>query len=815
MRAKDWTDGRHAYLLPAVLYLVVTLALTWPAAVSLTSHLVAPVGPGDPYLNLWVLGWDLRILFSDPIAFLDGRVFDAPIFHPAKQTLAYSDHLLPQALLVAPLYALSGQNVVLCYNVLLLGSLWASALAMYAFVRSVTGQTAGALLAGLVWGFWPYHFSHLIHLAMQGTYVLPLAFLFLHRLMAGRRWRDAIGLGVTAGANATVSVYYGVIGAVGLAVAALALLVGIGARRRGALVGRVLVAGVVGMLVVAPVAWPYWAVQQREGFGRGLVEAARHAATPSSYVSVPPTNVLYGATGLLAEARSVEDGLFVGFVALVLALVGAWHGWRGDARPLVLAMLALVIVGGILSLGPDGVRHLYATIHRWVFGFQAVRAPARFAVLVAFGVAVLAALGLGKKGTGPFSSEKGPVPFFPALLIALACVEYLNRPLALVPAPPRATETAQWLAQAEAPGAVIYLPLPRDFGNTPFMLQTLEHGRPIVNGYSGQRPMYYSALGDAMVGFPSTDALWTLDELGVRFVVTNSAVDTSAWPLVERARVRDPTLGPDTRIYELAASAELDARLGPAAVAVPPPAGPAPFDVGERAVYRVLWAGVGTSVPAGHVTFEVQPGGSVGQTPGVAALVDQARYRFVVTAVTAPWVARFFEARDTFATWTDARLLPLVHERHLREGRRVVDLLIEYNADEQTATMLRPGARGIEREIAFRVPEAVRDPLAAFFYIRTLELAAGEQVRVPVNDMGRTLVIDVSAGKIEWVAWQGRRVEALRLDVALDPRVQTRKPPEIRVWLSRDARRLPIVAEVDAGFGALHLELEADRAGGQ
>ncbi|MPZ18685.1 MAG: DUF3108 domain-containing protein [Luteitalea sp.] len=790
-------------LRPACFYLVITLVVTWPAAVSLTSHLIAPIGPGDPYLNLWVLGWDLSVLFSDPIAFLDGRVFDAPIFHPATQTLAYSDHLLPQALLVAPIYAVSGQNLVLCYNLLLLGSLWGSALAMYVFARSITGSTVGALMAGLVWGFWPYHFSHLIHLALQGTYVLPLAFLFLHRLMAGRRWRDVVGLGVTAGINAASSVYYGVIGALGLAVAALALLVSIGARRRGALVGRLLIAGAVGVVVIAPILRPYWQVQQREGFGRVLIEAARHAATPSSYASVPPTNLLYGVTGALAEARSVEDGLFVGVVALVLALFGVWHGWRRDAKPLVWAMLALIIVGGLLSLGPDGARSVYAALHRWVFGFHAVRAPARFAILVAFGVAVLAAVGLGKRYPVPFSGS-----FLPILLILLACVEYLNRPLTLVSAPPLTTQTGAWLARAKGPGAVVYLPLARDLGNTPFMLQTLEHRRPIVNGYSGQRPMFYSALSDALAGFPSSDALWTLDELDVRFVVTNRAVDTTAWPLVERARVRDPTLGPETRIYELAESSELEARLGPAAVPPPPPAGPIPFEVGERATYRVLWVSAGTSLPAGRATFEVQPGGTPAQTPGVQPLAGGAHYRFVVTAATAPWVARFFEARDQFATWTDGALFPLLHERHLREGRRTVDLLIHYEREKQTATMLRPRAGGVEREMSFRVAKDVRDPLAVFFYVRTLELASGQRVRVPITDMGRTMVLEVLGRRVESVNVQGKQVEALRIEAGLQRRVETRQPPEIRVWLSGDARRLPILAEVRAGFGALRLELD-------
>ena len=44
----------------------------------------------------------------------------------------------------------------------------------------------------------------------------------------------------------------------------------------------------VGAVLVGPFAWPYWQVQQREGFARNLYEASQHEATPASYLRVPP-----------------------------------------------------------------------------------------------------------------------------------------------------------------------------------------------------------------------------------------------------------------------------------------------------------------------------------------------------------------------------------------------------------------------------------------------------------------------------------------------------------------------------------------------
>src|SRR5213594_370439 len=166
-------------LRPWMVYLGSGVLFTWPLFLHPTTRLAAQVGPGDPFLNLWILGWGMQTILADPAALVTGRVFNANIFYPAEGTLAYSDHLLLQSAIMAPLYAMTG-DVVLCYNVLLFVSLVASGLAM-------------------------------------------LAFLFVHRIIVARRRRDAVALGVVAGLQAISSIYYGVIGAFGLATSAIAL----------------------------------------------------------------------------------------------------------------------------------------------------------------------------------------------------------------------------------------------------------------------------------------------------------------------------------------------------------------------------------------------------------------------------------------------------------------------------------------------------------------------------------------------------------------------------------------------------------------
>jgi hypothetical protein len=107
-----------------------------------------------------------------------------------------------------------------------------------------------------------------------------------------------------------------------------------------------------------------------------------------------------------------------------------------------------------------------------------------------------------------------------------------------------------------------------------------------------------------------------------------------------------------------------------------------------------------------------------------------------------------------------------------------------------------------------RLWPGARDPLAAFFYLRTLALTPGTSLQVPVNDNGRNLILDVKVVGVERITIGGREQEALRVTPVLRQRLERRQPIDLTVWLSHDARHIPLAADVRAGFGTLRLELE-------
>jgi Protein of unknown function (DUF3108) len=795
----------HWLLRASAFYAAVAVLVTWPLALHPFSLLASTKGPGDAYLNLWVLGWDLQALLHHPASVVSGRVFDANIFYPAVGTLAYSDHLLLQAVGLSPIYLLTG-NLTFCYNLLFAGSLILCALSMHAYVLEIAGGSpAGPLngatglgapvpwVAGVVWGFAPFHFSHLVHLQLQALYFLPLTFLFLHRVALRGRRIDAWLLGLTLAAQALSSVYYGVIGGVGVVVAVVVYTIDGGWKRALPLIRRLALAAVVGTAIVAPIAWKYWSGQQREGFGRSLHEASLGSATVGSYFEVPSENLVYGHTGILKSHdpgdqlhKASEQNLFPGFLLFGLAIAGVSTIRRRDMRADVVALAALALAGLVLSLGPDGIRPLYAGLYGGVFGFQAIRAPARFAVLALFGLTGLAALGAGALLRLLPARNNGV-----AIGVLLLMVEYANAPIRYAPAPQMETAVGRWLSANSEPGAVVYLPLDLDpASNSTFMVQSLTHRRPIVNGYSGERPGFFTALVDTMSRFPSAESLRTLLDLKVRFVVAPAPLSAGGLPVVERVRFNDGV------VYEIHDSPLLDSNLAlPDAPPLPEPVS-LPFAVGEKATYSVVWASGPLSLPAGEILLEVRPGR------------DGARYELAASGTTAPWVSTFFQADDRFISQVDERLRPRSFEQHLKEGRRQVDKRAVFDRGGRAVRI----QQGSGPEISLPVPSDVLDPLAAFYYARTLPMTPGATVRVPMNDSNRNLMVDFRVEGPETISYKGVQTETMRTNPQIW-RPEGPSPTHLTIWFGLDTAKMPLRAEISGlvGVGAVRLELESVR----
>ena len=161
-----------------LLYLVLTVAMTWPLALAPAS--LVPADYGDPLLNAWILWWNAQ---SVP---LTAQWWDAPAFHPSHDVLAFSEHLLGLTWLTSPLQW-AGADPLAAHNIAFMASWILGGVAAWTLGYVLTGRADAALAGSAVFAFAPYRASQVSHLQVLTAYWMPLALAALHVYAAHRR----------------------------------------------------------------------------------------------------------------------------------------------------------------------------------------------------------------------------------------------------------------------------------------------------------------------------------------------------------------------------------------------------------------------------------------------------------------------------------------------------------------------------------------------------------------------------------------------------------------------------------------------------
>ncbi|HJS73025.1 MAG TPA: hypothetical protein VJ921_01975, partial [Vicinamibacteria bacterium] len=491
------------YASAALLYVAATLILSYPLA--LHPATLSRLDNGDARLNAWAISWVAHQVVQDPLS-----LFEANTFHPLPHSLAYSEHLALLGVLALPLLRLTG-DLVLTNNLLLLFSMWASAMAMYFLARTLTRHHLASLLAGLFFSFAAFRFNRLPHLQMQLYAFLPLFLAFWHRYVDQKKTRDLVLATVFFVLQALSGTYLGAIGAVALAGAFATLAPFSGFSRRELL--SVALALAAAAAVLAPFAAPYLWVHRELGIEWDLPGVASLSATPSSYLA-SSSHLYRSLSEELWHDHPPTDYLFPGVSVTLLSIAGAVALGRSTGGRKILFCYGLILVLGVsLSLGPRTPLHPFLYEHL-VF-FRGLRALTRFGLLPLLSMSVLSAAALAWlfEARGGLSRAK-----LVSLAIALFfAVETTALPYPLEPWTDEPPEVYGWLAQAK-PGPIVELPF--KVIDTQYMFWARHHRfRPMLNGDSGFVPMSHQWMKNAFSRFPSPDAIALLRRLKVRYVV--------------------------------------------------------------------------------------------------------------------------------------------------------------------------------------------------------------------------------------------------------------------------------------------------------
>lgn len=447
----------------AALYLLLTLAWSWPLPIHLGDRFTSD--PGDPLLITYLLWWGAA---AHPFT---SAWWNAPFFWPMHDALALTEHLAGLWPVAKPIQALGG-SPLLATNLILICATWWTLLATHALVKRLTGSTAGAACAAIAFAFAPYRVGSLGHLQLFACWWIPLSLLAISAWAEEGRARWLVVFAASWILQALTSGYYiFILSPLYCAWTAWVIRWKTHARRAVYLTAT----WIVSCLALAPVLLRYYHVQRALGVSRSRGEVAFYSASIKSLISANPWLLVWHTPA----PSTTESALFPGItVVLVIALAGMLR-----VRDRMLWFSAAVAAAAFsLCLGPTFPGPSLASLwhpYDWLFwlpGFNGIRVPARFFMVSALCLAIAAGIALGR-----LRARVRRPALLTAIVFAGLFIDGAIRGMPLGVPPGR-------LPIAERGIRLLALPFDDQSASIRTMYQSMELGAQVVNGYAGYVP---------------------------------------------------------------------------------------------------------------------------------------------------------------------------------------------------------------------------------------------------------------------------------------------------------------------------------------
>lgn len=230
-----------------------------------------------------------------------------------------------------------------------------------------------------------------------------------------------------------------------------------------------------------------------------------------------------------------------------------------------------------------------------------------------------------------------------------------------------------------------------------------------------------------------------------------------------------------------------------------PPAAPrreaaVPFAVGETLTYDVGW---GRFITAGTATTRVTE---------KRASFNSTAYAVVAEGRPLPLIARLYPLFYKMDSLVDSySLLAQWSALYTEEGskKRLASTRFEREANRaQYEIQNEPTSKR-----TFTLPAAAQDGLTLLYVLRTRAFKAGDRVALPIADDGSMYSVEVSVVATERLKVPALEASATNLKIKISDERGEEVATNVNVWLSQDARRLPMKLQADLPVGSFLLTL--------
>lgn len=219
------------------------------------------------------------------------------------------------------------------------------------------------------------------------------------------------------------------------------------------------------------------------------------------------------------------------------------------------------------------------------------------------------------------------------------------------------------------------------------------------------------------------------------------------------------------------------------------------FGPGEHLEYRVHYG----FVNAAEATVDV--------SPTLYKVNDRPCYRVNVDGRTVGAFDFVTTIRDTWRSYIDtSAILPQKFYTSLQENKYRKEENITFNH----ATNTVKAEERTERDV-FKVPDNVHDIISGYYFLRTIDfnrLPNGQIIELPAFYDDTVYNMKVRYRGKDVIKTKQGKINVLKLNPVLGDNALFKKDESIRIYVSDDANKVPVKAEVDLWVGSMVMDLK-------
>ena len=224
------------------------------------------------------------------------------------------------------------------------------------------------------------------------------------------------------------------------------------------------------------------------------------------------------------------------------------------------------------------------------------------------------------------------------------------------------------------------------------------------------------------------------------------------------------------------------------------PAVEQPFRVGESLKFSVQYG----PIHAGSAYLEV---------PEITQVDGRSAYHLIARAESNAFFSRFYKVKNLIESrWDSAGHFSLMYSEKRREGGTKAESEIRFNP-------VTNEARYSDGQV-YSVPPNVQDALSAFYYTRFQALPVGGSVVFDYHASRRSQPLEVRVLGREEVHTPAGTFKCVAVEPILKAGGIFKNKGRLVIWLTDDARRVPVQMKSKVAIGSISVILQSARFGG-